>query len=203
MKKSSKRIFIFVLLLSLSICSVNQETPNVSTQPLKATDGATEIMINIDSDHNFGRIYLGDNGTLFFVTDYNGSDPIFYDSDFNENFSFDTSIQFDSKDEFNAICRFWKPLNENLVILCKLSKNLVNELHRITLFQKTLFYKDYNISIVYSASISVQQLENPLPFLYSEKQTINIEQDKVIYELKFKLGDYHNENLLLHGTGFN
>jgi len=42
-----------------------------------------------------------------------------------------------------------------------------------------------------------------MPFLYSDKQIINVEEDKESYELKFKIGKYNNEKLIFYGRALN
>ena len=45
--------------------------------------------------------------------------------------------------------------------------------------------------------MTVQQFEKPLPFLYSKRQLINIEEEKDDYCLKFNTGYYNNEHLII------
>ena len=42
------------------------------------------------------------------------------------------------------------------------------------------YYKDYTINIFSKESITIEQLDKPLPFLYSSEQIINIEEKKKI-----------------------
>ena len=51
--------------------------------------------------------------------------------------------------------------------------------------------------------IDVIQYETPIPFLYSDKQIINITDDISSYELKFKIGKFNNEKIFLKGFGYN
>ena len=55
----------------------------------------------------------------------------------------------------------------------------------------------------YPTSLCVEQFDIEIPFLYYDKQIINIEKDKETYELKFKYELYNNDILYICGQSNN
>ena len=156
----------------------------------------TENIINIfiDDYYNQHEINIGPNGIIFFITDYNDNNHIF-DS---EKISFETSIFDEYKIHFNVTCRFWKPIKDNIRIFCKLKESIDNERY-IKINSFIFSYNNYDIAIVnrMNLGIKIKQYNLPIPFLYSDKQIINIEKGKEFYEVIFKIEEYNNEQLIL------
>ena len=46
--------------------------------------------------------------------------------------------------------------------------------------------------------IEVKQYDKEIPFLFSVSQTINMTEDKDIFEIKFNIGKYNNESLFMY-----
>ena len=70
--------------------------------------------------------------------------------------------------------------------------------------QKALInYKNYTITIEQNELIEFKQYFSHIPFLYSDKQTINIDVDQAPYELKFKIQKYNNDLLYIYGSNNN
>ena len=62
------------------------------------------------------------------------------------------------------------------------------------------YYDGRKFTIIQHASkLKLFQYDYKIPFLYSGKQELNIDEDIDIYEFKLKIGEYHNENLLMEG----
>ena len=85
-----------------------------------------------------------------------------------------------------------------IIIFCKLNENFGEEHIWFDMQEANFIYDKYNIKIVpiyhYFSAFGYKE---PLLFLYSKSQTINIEEGKDTYYLKFNIGLYHNERLII------
>ena len=65
----------------------------------------------------------------------------------------------------------------------------------MTLNTVNFSYKDYNIIILSETynNVNIKSYDYEFPFLYSENQTIELDDNKETYELKFKIITYNNE----------
>ena len=66
----------------------------------------------------------------------------------------------------------------------------------------SLFYIGYIIKIYRSLNFNLNHINPGLPYLYSEKQTIKIEDNKENYELKFKIDEYNDQLLYLSSNNY-
>ena len=165
-----------------------------------------EVIINIKDEENIYPIDVGSmNGVISYITNYNDNKYNIFDiSDIEEKTKFEGEIvdQYTNK-TFYASCRLWKPINDNIRIFCKLNNNLTSNVIYPALSKITFEYKEYNITIIYEAIyFYAYKIEGIIPFLYSDVQEINIEQDTDAYYLKFKADSYNNELIELVGTNY-
>ena len=157
---------------------------------IKLPENNNDIELRIKEEYNKNIIKIENNGTLYFIIDFNDNGTnIFNQTDIEEKTKFNTTIIDDKQNIYEVICRLWKPIKENLVIICNLNDNLKNENQNITLSNTTINYNDNNIIILSEISLKVKQLSYKIPFIYSDHNYIhcsiygsNIE----IFELKFK-----------------
>ena len=63
----------------------------------------------------------------------------------------------------------------------------------IILDDVTISYHNYTIKIYSKDYINVERYYNPIPFIYSNEQFIDIKRDIDLYELKFKIGIYNED----------
>ena len=152
-----------------------------------------EIIINIKKEYNKSIIKIGNKGTIVFITDYYDNNNIFNSSDIEEKSKFKAEFLINNKHEAN--CRLWKPKNENIRMICKFDENLENGY--IKLNRVILEYNGKKFYIYSEENLIVEQLNSNITFLYSDKQEINILEDKQYYDLKFKIEEYNNEVLFL------
>ena len=141
-------------------------------------------------------------GKLVFVTTYNDNERnIFNSLDIEEKTKFNSIIIDSSYNQIGTSCRLWKPYDGLIRIICDLN----NYLNGYILMNETsLMYNNYKINIKqkdYLTTANVVQSYNP--FIYSDKQIINIVNDKDLYELKFKLDSSNNGNLLYNNDIYN
>ena len=158
----------------------------------------------IENDDNLNRIGIGYEGIIYFVINYNDNvSNIFNASDIEEKTNFNTTISVNNGNMTNVNCKLWKPIDEKLNLFCKLDKNLTSGLHSIKLSPSTFYYNNQKIRIIQKVeSLSLYQYNEIIPFLYSSKQTLKIQENIRTYELKFKIGEYHNESLYYLGKDF-
>ena len=121
MQKFTEIIFGLLLLLSALNCLIESDT-KLSVPELDLENNITEI-INIDVEYAFSR--LGYNRYFYFSTTFNDKDTNYFDiSDIEEKTSFNTLVQyrgiFSTVYSFKINCRFWKPINDNLKIICRI-----------------------------------------------------------------------------------
>ena len=116
----------------------------------------------------------------------------------------------DSYDHYmGANCRLWKPKEGKLSLICDFNGNM--GIYKIKLKEFTFEYKDYKVTILSKNYLYIDQINVYIPVLYSDKQEINIidnneknlEFEKEIYELKFKIEVYNNEPLYIYGSNNN
>jgi hypothetical protein len=99
-----------------------------------------------------------------------------------------------------ADCHLWKPIGDNLRLICKFNDNLKGQ--RLKPNDRFIFvYKDYSIIIASKNNIYINQLNTSISFLYSDKQKININETTSEYNLVFKKKEYYKESLILYKEG--
>ena len=162
------------------------------------------IVLRIKEENNKNGVKLGLNGTLYFVTDYIDIDNIFEDY-IIEDFTFKV-ILFDNYGfDYEINCRFFNPINQNMRIFCDFDKKFASAEQNVSINTTSFIFKNYTVTIYSQDSIKVEQLNYNIPFLYSQPITINFnysEYDERYY-LKFNLGSYNGEKLILKGKNNN
>ena len=78
--------------------------------------------------------------------------------------------------------------------------------HKLNFADNSFIYNEkYKIYLHYkfaSNYVGVEQFDIPLPFLYSNEQTIEIKDEKDKYYLKFRLLDYQNKKIVLKSSNY-
>ena len=145
-------------------------------------------------------ITIGQNGTLFFKTNFNNNEiKVFNDSDI-EDITFTAKINDIHGTYYDANCEFLKIADNYIVILCHLKQSLIYQKQQIILKEAKFNYKNYTIIVFSNSYIFVEQVNYTIPILYSEDKTIVINEENNEYNLIFKVGSYHNEDLILNGS---
>ena len=157
------------------------------------------IVLRIKLEDNKNKINVGLNGTLYFVTNYDDSEANIFDaSDIEERTYFETSVRDQQGFHFDVKCRLWKPTSGNIRLFCDLQKNLRNTEQRITVDDASFKYDNYTIYISSNEDINVTQFNTEIPFIFSDKQEINIEETIESYIFKFRTYKYNNELLYIN-----
>ena len=119
----------------------------------------------------------------------------FFSDDINRAFIFKKNI-LDEKNKSHEIeCRFWKN-DRGSYIYCEFNENFPKGQYYFQ-FNDTFNYLGYEINLYSYEIFNITKLDSDLIDLYSETQTINVIDDKDIYELKFKIVSYNEENIFI------
>jgi len=165
--------------------------------PIKVILPENLLEIYVNDEDNKDTMVIGKNGFLNFVTNYTDEKDIFDISDIEEKTYFNTTISRENDNDyhFKITCRLWKPKNDKIRLLCKSNEGLLYG--KIKIHSAFFSYKKYKIALVSTMSFKIQTQIVPenVPFLYSDKNIINIEEDKQYYDFKFKIEEYNNEIL--------
>ena len=153
----------------------------------------------LDNDNN-KEINVGENGIIYFFTNYMDIDnEIFDKNDIEEQTEYKATISDKNYNDYNVTCRLWKPLDDKLRIFCKLNVNIIQQNTYIKLNSASFNYKEHKIAIISKMdySVKINAFNTIIPFVYSDKQTININKENEIYEITLKILEYNNEQLFL------
>ena len=193
-------IFLFVLFSTFKFCLLSETHVSLTEENLK--DDITKT-ITIKVTYNSDRYYeLGLEKNLYFYTDLNDKETNYFNaSDIEEKTIYNTYIvnKYTPSEAYNTSCRLWKPANDKLKLLCQIKDKYDIPLLYSMLKGGTIIYESYQVNISPPSQSSFRMVfrKIPLPFIYSDEQTIQIEEEKKYYKLEFKLGEYNNENLYL------
>jgi len=166
-----------------------------------------ELIIRIkDADEN-NPIITGRHSIVFFETEFEDIYNVFNESEIEITKEIMLSDSYDHY--MGAHCRLWKPKEGKLSLICDFNGNM--GIYKIKLKEFTFEYKDYKVTILSKNYLYIDQIKVYIPVLYSDKQEINIidnneknlEFEKEIYELKFKIEVYDNEPLYIYGSNNN
>ena len=94
---------------------------------------------------------------------------------------------------YKSNCKFWISNEGKLVALCYLDENIPKGVYHFYL-NESITYNNYNITILNNFPHSFVKLDMNVPQLYSSEQTINVEDGKESYEIKFKISAYNNND---------
>ena len=169
--------------------------------PIKVILPNSYIEIPIKNEDKDKKIYIGNKGTLYFKTNYDDSETNIFDvSEKEEKTNFRTTLNYTYYNQIyyiNINCRLWKPLNDKLWLFCKLNSELSEKMTDIEIKNSAFIYKEHAILIEFYSKFTVNTLDSPVPFLYSDKQIINIKEETDSYDLIFRIGLYDEQPLYL------
>ena len=132
-------------------------------------------------------------------TDYSGPE-IFDDINIEEKTKFETIVEdIHNNNKYTIYCwirnSIWKTL------LCSVEETIPSGEYNVR-FNNTKFnYNGYEVMVNGNDNYSFQKLDKYLLDIYADTQTINVEEGKNIYEIKFKIHSYNQERLFLMKNG--
>ena len=131
--------------------------------------------------------YIYENGMFALNTNSSECD-IFDESDIEEQ------IFYTNYNIYNLKCNFWKPKEENITILCKIIDKKSPTSGSTNPDYVVYKYKDKTIKIIFN--FQPYFTISYLPFLYADKQEIDLSDGKDNYELKFKIGVFKEDDFI-------
>ena len=162
------------------------------------------IYISIRKEDNPYEITAGRGGTLYFVTDYVDNEKKIFNKYEIEIISFETSLIEDYRTKTKVNCKFLKKNNnEKVILLCNLIDHLGYSASYKRINDTCLINENYSICISSNENLLIKELFYPTPFIYSEEQTITINEQEYEYNLRFKCESYNNEKLILYASQSN
>lgn len=178
-----KIIFILLLLL-ISIFNVISKIEE---------DEVYEINIDITGAFND----VGLMNTLILKTNLSDPENYFDPLDISKQF-FDTKFIDKNNDTYNFTCNLWKSVKYSyLTIFCDLIEKPEKYDYNMEMEEYIMNYNNKKIKIFTSDYILIFFTDKKHPFLYSVNQTINLDEEKDVYNLKFNVGAYYDKNLFL------
>ena len=199
MFQSFKFLVFYVLLLSC-INSLNSFASETSDFPSDEPEIEIEIKFRIKDESN---TIIGEKEVLEFQTDFNDT-GIFNLSTIENDSLFTTEVESDG-DNFNAFCKLWISSDSKIHLFCNFGlHNFTSGYQYIKISKKPFEHNNKNIWIIFPEnSFQVKKLDFIIPFLYSDKQEINIDDKTELYELKFKFEAYNKDPLYIYGSNNN
>ena len=156
-----------------------------------------KIFLRIRSEVN--NIEVGEKGIIYLVTDFIDNETNIFDPSYIEDWTFYMYLYGHYQNSYYTSCRFWKQKNNtNISLLCNLFE-IINDETKISIKEKELNFNGYKIVIYSDGEIDFTQLNYTVPFLYSDEQTINVNQQKQEFTVSFNIVKYNDEALFLYG----
>ena len=133
------------------------------------------------------------------VSNYNDKENNIFNNTDNINFTTELLDINDHNIKYKTNCRIWKPNDDFVRIICNLDENLKSSTEMLILNSTSFDYKKYKIHIKQDKAFQYHQYEHDIPFLYSDKQIIKI-NDETSYDLKFKSEVFKDNILYIYGS---
>jgi len=159
------------------------------------------LIMNLKEEDNNKIRDIGNRGTFEILTDYNDTDTNIFNNSLIEDYTFDNTMTGDRDNVYNVKCRLWKSNNGMMKLFCKLTQELDYQTTFLIFSDTEFTFKIYTFKIKNYCNIPVNQIIMYIPFIYSEKQTINLD-DGDILSFKFKHDLYKNEPLFLFDNNY-
>ena len=147
------------------------------------------------------RIYeknIGRKGTVVLEVDRLDESLDFTDTSKTTYFKANIS---NNETSYNVDCGFWKANGERLYVFCNVDEKIPSGQYEIDFKQvPKINYKNYIINLVYppySTTFEFTKSDKDIIDLYSDKQTIIVEERKDTYDLKFKIVCYEKIYILI------
>ena len=172
-------------LLTLIILSL------ISNINLKLEEVKVDYVIEVKKSFD---CHIWNNNTISLRTNITNPIAIFDTSDY-ESVIFDIGLKKYNKDIIvNMKCHIWKPKEDNYLALCDIEKEPQIEPFLSYEIDSIFSFKNKQIKF-YSESTITSHCAN-VPLIYSDKQIIDLNDEKDIYYFKFKTGAVQDKNLI-------
>ena len=115
---------------------------------------------------------------------------------------FDLKLVGDDETALKMRCHFWMTKEYFLRLICTLLDDPKGYNKSVKINESYFSYKDKKIKI-FSSYLQLKFISNKYPFLYANRQEIDLNDGKNIYILKFNVGAYYDKNLFLRDNFLN
>ena len=176
----------FLILINILILIV------YSNRILKEEDPNSSVFeINLGDFSEYYNV-VGKKGTLVIEESY----P--YQSELNiidieKKTSFKTTIS----DKYEVNCGLWRQEDRRFLVFCNVDESLPAGEYNLKLNGTSFEYKNYEICLI-AKDLTFKKLDANVIDLYADKQSINIEEGKENYDLKFKIVSYNKEKIIFN-----
>ena len=151
------------------------------------------IPVDIDIWSNINN-EVGKKGAILFNVDYYYD--YFFDVDIKRETIFKMNIFDENNKSYEVGCGLW--INDRLLVFCELDESIPKGEYLFK-FNEEFNYSKYEIHLISYSEFKITKIDSDKIDIYSGNQTINVDDDKEIYELKFKIISYNQEQLFLLG----
>ena len=155
---------------------------------------------NTDITITLQKIYdnnLGKKGTIAI---YSSANPDFSFTDTSKSIKFQSKLKNQEK-EYQVNCGFWKPGNEKydfLYTFCNYDETIPAGNYNLDITGVSpISISGYTITLKTYGTLELKKSDVDIVDIYSGKQTINVEEGKDNYELRFKITSYHQEPIMI------
>lgn len=139
---------------------------------------------------------VGKKGTLILSTEWF---PILNIVNTKKETFFEATISNSEQKSFKLPCGIWKEDEDSyLLIFCNVNEEIPKGEWSLKLNQVSFDYKNYSITLVAESDFNFTKKDEEILDLYSDKQTINLDDGNESYDLKFKIVSYNNNKIGLN-----
>ena len=113
---------------------------------------------------------------------------------------FDTTISNTENKSYTVKCGLWRQKDDYLLIFCNIDETIPQGEWSLNLNDKSFDYDEYTITLIADQYTDLTFTKKDLNMidLYSDKQTLNLDEGKESYDLKFKIVSYNQEKIILN-----
>ena len=123
---------------------------------------------------------------------------IFDDPDFEDLTHYEIELIGLSNNRYQLDCRLWNANEPAIYTFCNFKQNLKMDEVITNQFEHSIKYKEYNLTIhFYLNDMRLYKTDRIIPFLYSPRKVINLNESQTTINLTFKIDKYNNEPLYL------
>ena len=95
-------------------------------------------------------------------------------------------------------CGLWREEGKDLYTFCNYDEKLPSGKYILDVSKaQKINYKEYTFNFEAGTTLEFTKTDKDVIDIYSDKQTINVEEGKENYELRFKISSYHKEPICL------
>ena len=156
------------------------------------------LTITKETDPTHSKL-IGPQGTFALYTDAENLDATVFDPDQIESQTQFEGLFSDGEKTYKWICSLFDPNDRNVSVKCTVDDTIKDSSNYHFRLESGTIQKDGNTINIKSEEdyyFDIEMKSYNIPFIYSDSQKINLEEDVGYYELRFKVNSYQEENKL-------